>query len=1554
MVSPISIPPKHIAWLESIAPSIGGHDDIDTGMGHDLVIGGVLNDNVNTTGGNNTIAGDNASVVFDHIQSPLTFSSTYFEHAGDDVIASGDGRDVVLAGSLEDAVNAGHGRNVVLGDNGVVTYNGLGQWLTVNSTATNFGADDAITTGRDIDVVFGGLANDTISADQADNTVLGDHGRATFNAAGQILTVTTTSPELGGRDTITTGTDNDLIFGGTSLDTIEASDGFNIVAGDNAEATIDATGIVRTVQTNANDVGDNDVIRTGQNSDTIFGGTAADDIVTPDGNNVILGDSGHAEWNASGLLQTVAINSPAIGGMDTVTSGPGQDLIMGGTSADTITSGAGDDLVFGDHGSVTGDITLDSLPLNSFAPVFSFTSIATQATDIGGPDLIRLGEGNDIAIGGQAADRMLGEAGEDDLIGGHNVPDGFDGDDSIDGGAGSDVIAGDNAFVHREPRLSDPRWRALAGTQLLEVDGNGSVTASPQLDPDGTTKRHITLFNHTSTTSTNVFGHDAIAGGSADDVIFGQLGHDAIQGDASVLDIDGNLIRDVSSTLLSVDDIDGPLTDGDDYIEGGDGDDTILGNLGQDDIIGGSSNLYGATTADHRPDGADTIFGGSGTHSARNDAGHESAIGHARDADAILGDNGNIFRVVGINGVANGNYLSFTYDAYGPQTIVPRSTQYLDYAFGDANNTALNDVIHGEAGDDTIHGMAGHDVLFGDAQDDDIIGGAGNDRIFGGTGEDGILGDDGRIFTSRNGQTEPLHAITTATTQELVFLPNTQVGILTHVTGRLAKTVDLAAYYTGGHDIAYGGLGDDFIHGGAGDDALSGAEAIDDWFITAAQSDNSVLEYDASRRMFADYNPKDALSKIDNFVLNFAGSDANGNKIDDGIDRIFGDEGHDWLVGGTRNDRMFGGMGDDLLNADDLLETNGGLNNAPDVPEYADADFAFGGGGYDVLIANTGADRLIDWSKRFNTYVVPVAPSLLSPNVSSPTVERDPIPRLVQFLLTLGKEAGTDFDIDPATNELYAELGLVTVEDGAIWLEQLGQSRDRDPKPGNLYKELDTRGEWESLPSPGIVLGDTAGSTVVVESASDESIAVTLTAPPTADVTIHITSPNNELLAPSHSLLTFNEFNWAIPQYVTLTRVNDTRYTGDHQVTLSAVVDNASATEYRDVTAAREIETQDDDPVTPQLLGPNGSVKPGDVEFSWTTVRDAEEYHLIVKDAATGVTVINEQISGTNFVPASTMSYGTYRVWIRALGDNRNHSGWTDAYEFQVNDRAVLKEMPRRITDNQPTFAWDVVDGAAHYDLWIAYESGAEWEYIRHREFQGTSFTPDSPLPIGRYRVWVRGVDSSDRKASWSRVQAVTIATPVDVSGNASSTFDHTPTLRWQPVFGAMSYQLYVRDQSAGLVVLNVKDLTETSYTINTPLQLGKHRWWVRAHVPDAATQWSEKVDVYVGGIPTPLTPTGTTGGLPEFTWTAVEGAASYSLWLNDEQRHVLNVKDLAYPRYIPTTPLAAGNYRVWIQAISADGRVSRWSIPLEFTVANSGSGGSGGGSASVKLRPMV
>src|SRR5262249_51497592 len=133
--------------------------------------------------------------------------------------------------------------------------------------------------------------------------------------------------------------------------------------------------------------------------------------------------------------------------------------------------------------------------------------------------------------------------------------------------------------------------------------------------------------------------------------------------------------------------------DGDDYIEGNGGNDVIFGGRGQDDIIGGSSDLFSLVLPTQRPAGSDLIFGGAGTDTTRNDIGEATAArgaglpggapadliinnagGHAQDADTIIGDNGRILRLVGVNraqrpnadtyadGVwSTGGFLNFNY-----------------------------------------------------------------------------------------------------------------------------------------------------------------------------------------------------------------------------------------------------------------------------------------------------------------------------------------------------------------------------------------------------------------------------------------------------------------------------------------------------------------------------------------------------------------------------------------------------------------------------------------------------------------------------------------------------------------------------------------------------------------------------------------------------------------------------------------------------------------------------------------------------------------------------
>jgi hypothetical protein len=178
----------------------------------------------------------------------------------------------------------------------------------------------------------------------------------------------------------------------------------------------------------------------------------------------------------------------------------------------------------------------------------------------------------------------------------------------------------------------------------------------------------------------------------------------------------------------------------------------------------------------------------------------------------------------------------------------------------------------------------------------------------------------------------------------------------------------------------------------------------------------------------------------------------------DGNDAIFGDLGNDWLVGGTSTndpalatlpkDTLWGGWGNDLLNADDDLETNGWLNDQPDThPSYE--DLAYGGAGLDVLIGNTGGDRLIDWVGEFNSYIVPFAPFGIA------TVSRQVEPQLPEYLYALSRSKGadptraTDDNTSAVRNgEPHGEIGLIVQQDHGLWQTQTGGPTD--PQAGNI------------------------------------------------------------------------------------------------------------------------------------------------------------------------------------------------------------------------------------------------------------------------------------------------------------------------------------------------------------------------------------------------------------------------------------------------------------------------------------------------------------------------
>jgi hypothetical protein len=122
-------------------------------------------------------------------------------------------------------------------------------------------------------------------------------------------------------------------------------------------------------------------------------------------------------------------------------------------------------------------------------------------------------------------------------------------------------------------------------------------------------------------------------------------------------------------------------------------------------------------------------------------------------------------------------------------------------------------------------------------------------------------------------------------------------------------------------------------------------------------------------------------------------------------------------------------------------------------------DRFYGGAGLDILIGNTGGDRLIDWVGEFNSYIVPFAPFGIA------TVSRQVPPHLYEFLYaqalsdgvdpTRATDTGNDAD---RIGEPDGEMGLVTQKDHGLWQDQTGRFQRRF-QPGLLHRQRRVDGE---------------------------------------------------------------------------------------------------------------------------------------------------------------------------------------------------------------------------------------------------------------------------------------------------------------------------------------------------------------------------------------------------------------------------------------------------------------------------------------------------------------
>ena len=587
---------------------------------------------------------------------------------------------------------------------------------------------------------------------------------------------------------------------------------------------------------------------------------------------VVEAGNGNDTVNGSGLTGTQLLTAFGDDGNDSLTGGPGTDLLMGLDGNDTISGGGSADWLLGGTGN----------------------------------DTIRGGLGNDVIDGGEDSDNLQGNGGSDSIDGGSgndfilggsfvaqfldNIPDGAD---TIEAGEGNDFVIGDNALgatptifggagdTIRGGDDNDTLFGGIGDDRIFGNDGNDILAGfigNDDLEGDD--------------------GNDSLSGEGGNDQLTGGLGTDLLVGG------DGNDVL-VGGTVL------GALDSSNDTLRGGAGSDTLLGdNFGFGPGVGGNDSLDG-------DEGNDFLYGQFGDDQMRGGLG----------SDSLFGGDGNDFLV---GGTVLGTPDASADELHGDDGNDTLLGDNFGFGPGVGGNDVLqggsgNDNLYGQYGNDRIEGGDGHDLLIGFDGNDDLDGGDGADELDGGAGNDMLVGGlDSDHLAGGSGDDNLVGGTVLAATLD------SSSDTLEGGSGNDTLLGDNFGFGPGigGADTLLGGSGDDNLYGQYGDDSLDGG--ADNDFLSGG-ADEDTLAGGTGDDTLQGNNDNDILAggDGDDELNGNQGNDSlageNGNDIlrgdsgDDllrggnGIDQLFGGDGSDILLGGASRDVLWGGVGRDIL-----------------------------------------------------------------------------------------------------------------------------------------------------------------------------------------------------------------------------------------------------------------------------------------------------------------------------------------------------------------------------------------------------------------------------------------------------------------------------------------------------------------------------------------------------------------------------------------------------------------------------------------------------------------
>ena len=510
----------------------GSGDDLYGGAGNDTLNGGAGDDRLHSLGGTDQLNGGDGN-------------DTFYMKAGAS-IDGGDGIDTLIM--LPSGVTHIDALSIT-GVENLETDDAFGSYGTV----AQLNGFSHITGGSR---VFLGPTD----AGTLDLSARIDSGMAVF----------VTASAFG--NTLTTGSGDDLIYGGAGHDTLNGGAGNDGIQarGDsdtlNGGAGNDSLYGEWTVGNTLNGGEGDDLLEEGAGGglDVMNGGNGNDTYVVSDANTVITGETAssgidlvtaYISWSLAGTwLENLTVhdidgvagsqNNNATGNTlaNVLTGDKTNNMLDGLTGADTMVGGAGNDTYSVEN---VGDVVTE-LAGQGVDTVKTNLASYTLGTNV--ENLILTGSGNIGGTGNGLANSIIGNGANNSLIGGA-------GDDTLSGGAGDDLLNGGTGADRLIGGLGNDTYQLGLGDTIVEQANAGTDTVLSSLAAYtlGATLENLTLIGSAVTANGNGLNNiiagnglnNLLQGGNGNDTISGMAGNDTINGGGGADNLSGGIGDDI-------------------------------------------------------------------------------------------------------------------------------------------------------------------------------------------------------------------------------------------------------------------------------------------------------------------------------------------------------------------------------------------------------------------------------------------------------------------------------------------------------------------------------------------------------------------------------------------------------------------------------------------------------------------------------------------------------------------------------------------------------------------------------------------------------------------------------------------------------------------------------------------------------------------------------------------------------------------------------------------------------------------------------------------------